>query len=251
MRHRRVDGKNSESIYGCDRTPLPVQNWGTSTRQGNTLYLHVFHWPADGRLFVAGLKSDPQSMHALALAPTEEPHVYYRVSPDDIEINVGQVAPDAVDSVWVLDFPADIETNPARLLAIKSEPTTLHVFDGQLMGKGIRYGDAKRTNDVINEWSDAGATVEWKVRLAAATRFKVRVNYSTATKENNGTYRLEVDGQKLTGRITPTDKPADFRTDALGEVTILAGEHTLVIRASEIAGGNLMRLRQLELVPVE
>ncbi|MES1195208.1 MAG: alpha-L-fucosidase, partial [Opitutus sp.] len=34
--------QNSESIYGCDRSPLPVQPWGAATRKGNRLYLHVF-----------------------------------------------------------------------------------------------------------------------------------------------------------------------------------------------------------------
>ena len=48
---------NGESIYGAGRTPLAVQNWGTSTwnARTHTLYLHVFHWPADGRLVVAGV----------------------------------------------------------------------------------------------------------------------------------------------------------------------------------------------------
>src|SRR6185295_2281502 len=49
---------NGESIHGTTRTPLPVQAWGESTRKGNTLYLHVFDWPAGGELMVGGLKSN-------------------------------------------------------------------------------------------------------------------------------------------------------------------------------------------------
>jgi hypothetical protein len=61
---------NGESIRGTERTPLPVQTWGESTRKGNRLYLHVFQWPADGRLVVGGLKSDVKSTPLLAGAPT-------------------------------------------------------------------------------------------------------------------------------------------------------------------------------------
>lgn len=33
---------NGDSIYGSERTPLPVQAWGESSTKGNMLYLHVF-----------------------------------------------------------------------------------------------------------------------------------------------------------------------------------------------------------------
>ena len=57
---------NGESIRGTTRTPLPVQAWGESTRKGNTLYLHVFQWPSDGKLVVGGLKSDVKKAWLLA-----------------------------------------------------------------------------------------------------------------------------------------------------------------------------------------
>jgi hypothetical protein len=50
--------------------------------------------------------------------------------------------------------------------------------------------------------------------------------------------------------VTPSEDQQTFRSDALGELTLSAGEHTLVVRAKQIAGANLMRLRQLELTAV-
>jgi len=241
--------KNSASIYGCDRTPLPVQNWGTSTRRGNKLYLHVFHWPSDGKLLITGLQREPATTRLLSSSAPVGP--IRRISPMDFELAVPTVAPDAVDTVIELDFPGEIATNRSRLLAARDEPTTLHVFDGQLAGKGVHYGDAKRNNDVINEWTDTDATVSWPVRVATAGHFKVNVNYSTSTPENSGAYVIDVGGQKLSGRVTPTAKVSEFRTDAVGELTLPAGEYTLVVRAAEISGGNLMRLRQLEFIPAK
>lgn len=242
--------QNSASIYGAGRTLLPVQNWGTSTLKDHQLYLHVFRWPADGKLLVTGLKSDPASGRFLGAALGGKLATWRRVSADDVELTVPTVGPDAIDSVIELDFTGDIATNRARLLAAKGEPTALHVFDGQLAGKGIRYGDAKRGNDVINEWSEASGTVSWPVRVAQAGRFKVSVNYSTLSKESSGRYVVTIGGQRIEGQVTPTAKAADFRDDTAGEVSLPAGEHTLTVSAGSIVGGNLMRLREVTLTPI-
>jgi alpha-L-fucosidase len=44
---------NSESIYGTTASPFPTQlPWGRATRKENTVYLHLFEWPASGTLTV-------------------------------------------------------------------------------------------------------------------------------------------------------------------------------------------------------
>ncbi len=51
---------NGESIYGTTASPFAELPWGRCTtkvrRDGTTLFLHVFDWPADGKLLVPGLK---------------------------------------------------------------------------------------------------------------------------------------------------------------------------------------------------
>jgi alpha-L-fucosidase len=238
---------NGESIYACDRSPLPVQSWGASTRKGNRLYLHVFNWPADGKLVVAGLRSN--ALGARLLHGREVG--IRRLNTDDVELTLPAVAPDAIDTVIALDFPAQIASNKAIRLAPSGGATTLHVMDGRLDGRGIRYGDGKTNRDVTEEWSDASATVTWITRVPQTTKFKVSAQYNTLTKENTGAFVVEVSQQSLSGSVVPTANVTTFRTDALGEITLSAGEHTVVLRAKNIAGGNLMRLRQLELIPVE
>ena len=47
---------NGASIYGTSASPLAAQpSWGRVTRNGDLVYLHIFNWPADGKLVVAGL----------------------------------------------------------------------------------------------------------------------------------------------------------------------------------------------------
>jgi alpha-L-fucosidase len=238
---------NGESIYGCDRSPLPVQPWGASTRKGNRLYLHVFEWPADGKLVVGGLRSNPSALRLLAGGEIG----FRRLNGDDVELTLPATPPDAADGVLVLEFPAQIAADKALRLAPAGATTALHVMDGRLDGAGIRYGDGKTNRDVTEEWSGTEATVTWVVRVPAASRFKVAAQYNTLTKENTGAFTLAAAGQSLTASVTPTENVNTFRTDALGELTLPAGEHTIVVRAKQIAGGNLMRLRRLELTPVE
>ena len=168
---------------------------------------------------------------------------------DDVELTLPARSPDAIDSVLVVDFPAQIATNRALRLATDAS-TALHVMDGRLDGSGIRYGDGKTYRDVTDEWSKLDGTVTWTIRVPQTSRFKVAAQYNTLTKDDSGTFAIEVAQQQLTGKVTPTDDQRTFRSDALGEVALTAGEHTLVVRARQIDGTNLMRLRQLEITPV-
>jgi hypothetical protein len=103
---------------------------------------------------------------------------------------------------------------------------------------------------VINTWTSLDGGVEWKVRLAAPTRFKVAAVYNTAAKNAHGAYNVTVADQKLSGHVTPTENVSGFRTDALGEIVLPAGEFTIAVHATDLGGENLMRLRQLELAPL-
>lgn len=47
--------KNGESIHGASASPIGQPAWGRCTAKGTRLYLHVFDWPADGKLIVGGL----------------------------------------------------------------------------------------------------------------------------------------------------------------------------------------------------
>jgi alpha-L-fucosidase len=43
---------NGEAIYGAGASPFNFLPWGRATRKGQTIYLHVFDWPKDGKLLV-------------------------------------------------------------------------------------------------------------------------------------------------------------------------------------------------------
>jgi alpha-L-fucosidase len=90
---------NGAAIYGTSQSPLKSQPpWGRVTQKQNTLYLHVFDWPADGKISVAGLKGKITS--ATLLATGEK----LKTSADaaGVTVSVPATAPDKISSTIVL-----------------------------------------------------------------------------------------------------------------------------------------------------
>jgi alpha-L-fucosidase len=238
---------NGVSIRGTARIPLPVQAWGEATRQGNRVYLHVFDWPRDGRLRVAGLQSDV--FRASLLARPDAPLAVRRVSPADVEIAVPAEAPDAWDSVIVLDCGVPIEVDSGLYVA-DAAPTRLHVFDGRLVGPGIVYSDGKRNNDVAIRWADTSSAVEWTVRVERRARYRVSLEYGSAARPDSaGRFEVTLGGQRLAGRVVPTEGGSTFAVRDVGEVVLQPGHHTIRVRRTDAGPGELMRLRRLVLAP--
>ena len=90
---------NGEAIYGTRAGLVANQPWGRSTTKGNTLYLHVFTWPADGKLLVRGLSESVRRARLLAGGALETTK-----SGDELVVRLPPRAPDAVASVIALDL---------------------------------------------------------------------------------------------------------------------------------------------------
>jgi len=93
---------NSESIYGTTASPLGSFPWGRCTAKPGRLYLHVFDWPKDGRLEVPWLRSEVKKAYLLADKKRRTLPVD-RLSVDQLVIGVPEKAPDAINTVVVLE----------------------------------------------------------------------------------------------------------------------------------------------------
>jgi alpha-L-fucosidase len=91
---------NSESIYGTSASPIGKPNWGRCTAKGNRLYLHVFQWPADGKLELP--LAGAQGGKAYLLADKKRAGLPVSSGQDKVTISVPNAAPDSIDSVIVL-----------------------------------------------------------------------------------------------------------------------------------------------------
>ncbi len=232
---------NGESIHGTSRTPLAVQSWGESTVKGNRLYLHVFDWPSDGKLIVGGVKSNVKS--AYLLSDTSKTALKLeRMNDLDVRIAVPTAAPDPVDSVVVVDCQGEVTADPTRLLCTNNH-NVLRVFDGQLVGHTIRFGQGKKENAYVEQWMSSGDAVAWPVRVNEAVKYNVTAIYDAEAPSAGGAYAIRVGGQTLQGNVIAGSN----QTQSLGTVQLQAGEHQIRVEPVRIAGGELMRLRSLVL----
>ncbi|MHC4206651.1 MAG: alpha-L-fucosidase, partial [Planctomycetota bacterium] len=94
---------NSESIYGTTASPLGEVPWGRCTAKPGKLYLHVFDWPANGKLEVSGIKNKVKKAYLLADKERAKLPVE-KQSGQKIIISVPSKAADPIDTVIVLQI---------------------------------------------------------------------------------------------------------------------------------------------------
>ena len=107
---------NGPAIYGTTASPFPRQlPWGRCTRkitaQGATLYLHVWDWPANGKLLVPGLRNQVAGACLLKTNGLGW-HRRLKTSRDasGVTVAVPKTAPDNISSTVILKIkgPPDI-----------------------------------------------------------------------------------------------------------------------------------------------
>jgi len=258
---------NGDSIRGTERTPLAPQSWGESTLKGNRLYLHVFNWPADGRLLIGGLDSD--ILQATLLAAPGEKLGVTRLG-TDVEIKLPARAPDSADSVVALDF-AERPQGGGPLLVQPRMANDLSVFTAEMLPapkpKGSwRLGKGTSLTTHVQGWSKPEYAVLWQARLAEAGTFDVIARYdapdakgktqvdtiggkmaTTSSLTFGGEVLVSLGTQTLRGQVSEAGLDVAL---PLGRVTLGAGPLEIKVAAGAITGQELMRLKGLRLVPV-
>ncbi len=92
---------NSEAIYDTKASPFEKQlPWGRVTRKSDRLYLHVFDWPAEHKLFLPPIQGKVTG--AYLLADPNKRALEVLQTKTEVKIVVPSVAPDANDSVVVV-----------------------------------------------------------------------------------------------------------------------------------------------------
>ena len=256
---------HGESIRGTTRTPLPVQPWGESTRKGNTLYLHVFEWPRDGKLTVAGLKTEVQNIRLLGKEDIKL--AASRPNPLDLVISgLPSKAPDASDSVIALTCAGQPGTDQHRLLSTSNSSDILRAFDAELEGN-LSYGPGKTSDAWVKNWKQKKDAIVWPVRVNESSTFDFTLVYDApndtvrnrivdgdagkellkASKGSGGSYAVAIGPQTFTASV----KTGLRVKETLGRVTLPAGNHEIRISATEITGEELFRVRQITIKSVQ
>lgn len=239
--------RNSESIYKTDKSPLPLQNWGVTTQRDNKLYLHVFEWPTEGKLVVGGLKSDVKKAYLLTDLKQQNLFVE-RVHPLDVSIRVPLLVPDSNNTVIVLETTGKVETDPERVLA-STAVNQLLAFDANLQGGGFGFGDGKPKRYYVYKWRSKDQSISWDLRLNEPATYQIVLKYA-GSDGSEGVYQLQLGDFKKQAPVHAGQQNGQVYTKELGIVTLKAGRYDLAITPVKIKGTELMRLLEINLIPI-
>ncbi len=240
---------NGDAIHGTTASPFHKLTWGRATKKTTdgrtTLFLHVFDWPADGKLVVPGLRSTIASARLLATGAK----VKARATGHSVTLDVPREAPDPIVSVIALALRTPLEVGRILPSADKSGAIALSAAYADIHNN-IRAHTrlAGRGDDArVTDWKNASSTVSWDFEAARPGDYAV-----TATIAGMAANKLAL---VLGGQTTPAEIAA-AGTDAAREARLgtihlpAAGAHTLELKpdAETWTGLELMSLR---LTPVE
>jgi alpha-L-fucosidase len=172
---------NGQSIYGTSPGPFPYLKWGRSTRKGQTLYLHVFDWPANGVLRVP-LKNKVKKAYLLA---DPKKSLAAKLEGENVSIKLPAAAPDRVDSVIALQF--------------EGEPAVLPIPS---MGRPGRASSVLDSNSGPEKAFDGTPDTRWRAAKDQRTGWlevtfdkPARVGYVVVTEAGAATRRFQLEYQ--------------------------------------------------------
>lgn len=237
---------NSEGVYATSASPFKRLPWGRCTRQattdGSTLYLHVFNWPADGRLVVPGLKNSAQKAYLLANKQT----LATSATSEGLVINVPAQAPDAVSSTVVLNVKGELQIEQPVLAQDYDGSMILPAAEARLHGDGVRY-ESGQQRDNIGFWTNPADWVDWEVTITKPGKFDVSAELASLGK---GSFEVVVGDQKAKGTAAATGDYAKFRVNRVGQIEIPStGKVTIAVRPVQ-EGWQPINLKALRLKPV-
>jgi alpha-L-fucosidase len=254
--------KNSESIYGTTASPLPYHSWGVSTIKKNKLYLHVFNWPGDGKIYVTG--SAGISNGYLLSDPSKKVKIQQTPGGDKILV-VPKQAPDSINTVIVFDWKGQSYPDSIHVVVPNTKTERLLAFDAIQTGKGFNYGDGKTDRYYIEGWKSTEQNLSWKLRTInlLPENFRLVIKYLSPEQSSGGRYSIAIDqlynnDHAITKRIYYSDNPVV--TDPKGTTpitrelgTIALGHGTYIIRISPIRidKSELMKLLEVQLIPAD
>ncbi len=240
-------GANGESIYGTSASPLPEQTWGRSTVKGNHLYLHVFSWPADGRLRISGLNN--QVVAAYALTNRSRPLTISRANGTPV-IALPPQPPDHRDAVIVLELDGPPRVDSTIVTQGSDAPFELDYVSGMTAGRAMkRFNRDGKFH--IGKWTGPEDSITWRVLVSQVGEYNVRIRYSARQESRDAKYVITIGGQTVAGAVVPTGEGYQYKTFDLGKINLAkAGLSTVRIKPAAEYGHNLMFFQTLELTPI-
>ncbi len=250
---------HEDAIHGADATPFGPLAWGECTARGRTLYLHVFQWPACGRLLLPGLKTEVRR------ASLEGDRITFEQKDGLLTLRVRELRPDALIPVIKLELAGPVEAS-RELCVYPGCRNTLDAGVAALEGVGVKpvnwmekFGDWKHA-ECLAGWAGGASAATWSFRALAPASYYLDVEYTCPEGDDYSEWRVQCGAADLTFPLIDTGERATrkafggalprFRTYRVGVVDFpAAGAYRLRFGPTG-AEGAAIRVSALTLTPV-
>jgi alpha-L-fucosidase len=238
---------NGDAIYGTTASPFKRLPWGRCTKKVSgdetTLYLHVFNWPADGKLVLPGLKNPVESVRLLATG-TE---LKFTSTANGVVVEVPADAPDKISSTVVLKIKGTPDVAATAIAQEADGSVRLVASEADLHG-GLQY-ESGGGKDNIGYWTNPEDTASWTFKVDRPGKFNVSAEIAA---EASGKFEVVVGEQKIPGTAPVTKDYTKFkRVDLSGVIEITSPGSVILTVKPVTAGWQPMNLRSLRLVPTD
>jgi alpha-L-fucosidase len=192
---------NSESIYGTDKSLFVDLPWGWSTTTEHKRYLHVFDWPADGKLIVPGLRSDVAK--ADRLADSQQRALKVSSLEEGKSIARGNKPNNEVVSVVVLEVEGKPDVyNTYR--QTPGKPIELSTAIARVEGTSANYnfGSATRIGNFVQDIKSPDDRIHGDFLVRTPGEYVVKVNYAAQTPEAGSEFAVRIGGLVTFNAVT-------------------------------------------------
>ena len=217
---------NSEAIYDTTASPFArLPFFGRATAKANTLYLHVYQWPADRLLRVPGLANQVRGVRILG-APGSTPKAVR--DGEDVIVSLPSDAPDEIASVVALDLDGApritakmaIQPGADGTIWLKADAAEIESNLGQRAKKENLLGHV-----FITQWSRVEDKVNWVVNVPRAGKYTVDASYGTGRDAEKNFSVQAGSGRPMEAAVRKTSSELAFRKFPAG-ILELSGRRT-------------------------
>lgn len=235
---------NHPAIYGTTASPFKKLGWGRATRKENTLYLHVYDWPAEGPL-LAPVTTKVKRAYLLAQPDRD---LKTSTSPQGIHIQLPPFPPDLVATVIAVETEGPLQVVDTQPEQRADGLVRLLAQDAEIVGSTARLEGEKEPN--IGYWTDAKDSVQWAIRITQPGVFVAQINYACEPSSAGSEYLLQIGDQSLKGQVKATSGWTDYQVVELGTIAIeKPGKTIITLKPVSKPGQAVMNLRSVTLTP--
>ena len=207
-----------DALLDAAPSGLPPQAWGTSTRNGDTLFAFVHDWRG-GELTIVGLDSDPRAVR-IDGDPKAPPLRWHRRG-HDLVVDLPAPAPDAVLPVLRVELAGPVRVVPPDTAALDAHGGARIRGDAWRRGTSYGFGSGYR--------SQFPTTVSLQATVLSAQAQPLWLRFAGVRAREDRRYRIRVGSRAFDADA------ATLRSQAIGPFAATTGATPMTIALADPA----------------